>query len=386
MTNMRLLSEVAQINPRTPTRLNADHLVSFVPMEAVDETTASITRRSHRPYEQVSKGYTVFAENDVLLAKITPCMENGKCAIARRLTDGIGFGSTEFHIVRASPEVMPEWIHYFWRLPKTRWLAERQMTGSAGQRRVPTSFLQRLEIPVPPISRQVPIIERLTTADHLRRTRRYALQLCDEVLPVTFLEMFGDPRPEFSKYPNEELGVAGELDRGRSRHRPRNAPHLYGGPYPFIQTGDVANANRLIRTHSQTYSEAGFEQSKLWPAGTLTITIAANIADTAVLTYPACFPDSVVGFTPGPRLTVEYVQFWLLFLQATLQRTAPKVAQKNINLEILRELMCPIPPIDLQQRFSKLVRHVDQLTATHVEALRQAQHLFQSVLHEAFAS
>src|SRR5208337_1889641 len=113
----------------------------------------------------------------------------------------------------------------------------------------------------------------VVAADNLRKVRRYTFQLCDEFLPAAFLEMFGDPRPAFSAHPKMELGEVGGLDRGRSRHRPRNAHHLYGGPYPFIQTGDVANASRVIRTHSQTYSEAGLEQSKLWPAETLCITI-----------------------------------------------------------------------------------------------------------------
>src|SRR6476646_2180193 len=104
------------------------------------------------------------------------------------------------------------------------------------------------------------------------------------------------------------LGELGALDRGRSKHRPRNARHLYGGPYPFIQTGDIANSDGYIRTHTQTYSEAGLAQSRQWPTETLCITIAANIGKTAILTYPACFPDSVVGFTPGEDVTIEYVQ------------------------------------------------------------------------------
>ena len=92
------------------------------------------------------------------------------------------------------------------------------------------------------------------------------------------------------------LANLGELARGKSKHRPRNAPELFGGPYPFIQTGEVKAARRIIREHSQTYSELGLEQSKLWPEGTLCITIAANIAETAFLGFDGCFPDSVVGF------------------------------------------------------------------------------------------
>src|SRR6476469_9280784 len=107
-----------------------------------------------------------------------------------------------------------------------------------------------------------------------------------------------------------KLGELGEVSRGRSRHRPRYASHLYGGPYPFIQTGDIRASGGRITHHSQTYSEAGLAQSRLWPAGTLCITIAANIAETAILTYPACFPDSVVGFLSNPSLCdVRFVEY-----------------------------------------------------------------------------
>src|SRR6266568_690687 len=92
-----------------------------------------------------------------------------------------------------------------------------------------------------------------------------------------------------------ELGFVG---RGKSRHRPRNAQFLYGGPHPFIQTGEIKHADLYVTTYTQTYSDEGLAQSKLWPAGTLCITIAANIAETAFLGFDACFPDSIVGFTP----------------------------------------------------------------------------------------
>ena len=155
------LGEIAQINPATAITLAAAELCSFVPMEAVSEATASIERFSYRPYHELSKGYTAFAENDVLIAKITPCMENGKVAIAQRLHRGIGFGSTEFHVVRAGEHVIPEWIYYYWRLPKTRALAERKMTGSAGQKRVPASFLRELRIPLPAVTEQQKLVRQL---------------------------------------------------------------------------------------------------------------------------------------------------------------------------------------------------------------------------------
>jgi type I restriction enzyme S subunit len=158
-----------------------------------------------------------------------------------------------------------------------------------------------------------------------------------------------------------KLPETGEMTRGRSRHRPRNEPSLFGGPYPFIQTGDIAQSCGRITTHKQIYSEAGLAQSRLWPAGTICITIAANIAESAILTYPACFPDSVVGIIANPKVSVaEYVEFFIRVAKADLATFAPATAQKNINIGILNEVQVPLPPLPEQQ---EIVRQVDSLFA-----------------------
>src|SRR5258708_27022026 len=151
------------------------------------------------------------------------------------------------------------------------------------------------------------------------------------------------------------------MGRGKSRHRPRNEPALFGGPYPFIQTGDIAQSGGRITTHKQTYSKAGLAQSRLWPTGTICITIAANIAESAILTYPACFPDSVVGIIANPKVSVaEYVEFFMRVAKADLATFAPATAQKNINIGILNELQVPLPPLPEQK---EIVRRVDSLFA-----------------------
>ena len=126
----------------------------------------------------------------------------------------------------------------------------------------------------------------------------------------------------------------GELNRGKSKRRPRDDANLYGGPYPFIQTGDIRRSRGTIREHTQTYSELGLRQSRLWPVGTVCITIAANIAETGVLTYPACFPDSVVGFVHSDSVTTRFVEFFLRTAKEKLETFAPATAQKNINIDV----------------------------------------------------
>ena len=181
----------------------------------------------------------------------------------------------------------------------------------------------------------------------------------------------------------------GELNRGKSKHRPRDDQALYGGPYPFIQTGDVRRSDGSIREFTQTYSEFGLAQSRLWPPGTLCITIAANIAETGILRMNACFPDSVVGFIPllgSP--TVEYVECFIRTARDRLDRFASATAQKNINLEVLEAVAIPTPPLAEQARiFAELDRHLSIIREVEAEVeanLQRAQTLRQATLARAF--
>ena len=185
------------------------------------------------------------------------------------------------------------------------------------------------------------------------------------------------------------LPELGYMNRGRSRNRPRNAPHLYGGKYPFIQTGDIAQSGGRIVRHKQTYSEAGVAQSRLWPAGTICITIAANIADSAMLTYPACFPDSVVGLIPDPELCVaEFAEFFIKTAREDLSQFAPATAQKNINIGILNEVVVPLPPLDEQReiagRVERLFALADAIEKRISAATVRAETLTQAILAKAF--
>ena len=186
------------------------------------------------------------------------------------------------------------------------------------------------------------------------------------------------------------LSQVGWLDRGKSKHRPRNAPHLYGGPYPFVQTGDIRHSDTYIADVEATYSEAGLAQSRLWPVGTMCITIAANIGKTALLSMEACFPDSVVGFLPGADdVSVRYVEYFMRSIQQQLEDEAPATAQKNINLEILEKVVIPVPPINDQLQ---IVQGLDDAFASASDqarvielALKQSTAQRQNILRAAFS-
>ena len=245
-------------------------------------------------------------------------------------------------------------------------------------------LLKSLPFPELSLNEQQRIAAILDKADLIRRNRQNIVELTEEFLRSTFLAKFGDPVFNPKGWPMAKLGAVGDLDRGKSRHRPRNDPRLLGGPYPFIQTGDVARATRYIQDYGNTYSELGLSQSKLWPKGTLCITIAANIADTAVLTFDACFPDSVVGFKPGQDIGTEYVQQWFGFLKSIIETKAPKSAQRNINLAILRDLDIPLPPKDEQDQFKELVEKTSVFSERLRKDLKEAEELFDSLSQRAF--
>jgi type I restriction enzyme S subunit len=186
-----------------------------------------------------------------------------------------------------------------------------------------------------------------------------------------------------------KLDYLGDLGRGKSKHRPRNDKMLFGGKYPFIQTGEVKAANHTIKSFEKTYSDVGLAQSKLWPKGTLCITIAANIAETAFLGFEGCFPDSIVGFTAIESLvSKEYVYYFFKANQSKIESFAPATAQKNINLNILENLLIPLCSLPEQQAIVQEIEtrlsvcdKIEQDIETNME---KAEALRQSILKKAF--
>ena len=184
-------------------------------------------------------------------------------------------------------------------------------------------------------------------------------------------------------YLMKPLGELGVLDRGRSRHRPRYAPHLYGGRYPFMQTGDIKSSGGKVTAFTQTYSEAGLAQSRLWEAGTLCITIAANIAETAILAFPSCFPDSVVGFIGNPSLVdTRYVEYTFRHLRSQIQGDASGSVQDNINLEYLRSHQIPV----YSQATQKAIAHILGTLDDKIQLNRKTNETLEAMAKALFKS
>jgi type I restriction enzyme, S subunit len=185
------------------------------------------------------------------------------------------------------------------------------------------------------------------------------------------------------------LVYGGVLARGKSKHRPRNDHRLFGGKYPFIQTGEVKSARGVLKTFNRTYNEFGLSQSRLWEKGTLCITIAANIADTCFLGIDACFPDSIVGFTSFESIVnAHYVDYFIQSTKDKIEYYAPATAQKNINLTILENLVIPfcslIEQNQIVQEIESRLSICDSLEVTIKDNLAKSEALRQSILKRAF--
>ena len=184
--------------------------------------------------------------------------------------------------------------------------------------------------------------------------------------------------------------ISKDFGRGKSKHRPRNWDKLYGGDYPFIQTGDIRNCNHVITEYTQTYSDIGLAQSKLWPAGTICITIAANIAETGVLTFNACFPDSVIGLVVNDKFADrDYVEYLLQSFKSRLQALGKGSAQDNINLKTFENRLFPFPKVSEQQtivqKLDAISAETKKLEAIYHKKLEDLEELKKSILQKAFS-
>ena len=187
---------------------------------------------------------------------------------------------------------------------------------------------------------------------------------------------------EWKKVSLSEMGI---VSRGKSKHRPRNDARLYGGRYPFIQTGDIGAAGLYVTDYSQTYNEEGLAQSKLWEVNTLCITIAANIADTALLAFPACFPDSIMGFVPYKNVAnVKYVKYCFDILKKDCQQISQGTAQDNLSWKKLSTIKFPCPPLEVQNRIATILSRYDSLIENYQKQIKLLEEAAQRLYKEWF--
>lgn len=288
-----------------------------------------------------------------------------------------------YNVFSVSENLEQQYLFYFLRSDIGKRMIKSKVSGSVRDN-LKIDMLKEMTIPEMSIEEQKKCVHILDTLKIIISLRKKELDKLDTLIKARFVEMFGDPVSNSYGFVEATLPELGEFGRGVSKHRPRNDPSLLGGIYPLIQTGDVANSELYITSYNSTYSELGLKQSKMWGKGTLCITIAANIAKTAILGIDACFPDSIVGFNANEKTSNIFIHFWFSFFQEILESQAPESAQKNINLKVLSELRVIVPEKDRQDEFVEFINQVNKSKFEVQKALDKAQLLFDSLMQKYF--
>jgi len=389
------LGEVCGINPKRDfnTR-NENAPTTFIPMQAIDERKGVISRSEIKPYSEVKKGYTFFRENDVLFAKITPCMQNGKHAVAQNLIDKIGFGSTEFHVIRPTNKATSDWIHAFIRQPSVLKEAMAYFTGAVGQQRVPASFLENLQIPLPPLPEQKRIAailkEQMAAVEKAKAAAEAQLEAA-KALPTAYLrEVFtGDVEkklPEGWKW--ARLGEVVETKSGGTP--PRGIISYYGGSIPWVKSGELNDG--LISKTEEMITEEGVANSsaKIFPAGTLLIALyGATVGRLGILEMDAATNQAVCGIFTSDEINRDFLYYYLLKERNQLLRISFGGAQPNISQDIVRKLMVPLPPLSEQKRIAAILKEqmseAEKLRKSLEEQLETINKIPAALLQRAFS-
>lgn len=378
------LGEASYINPRLTERLDDDASVAFVPMAAVSSEEARVIASTDRPYSEVKKGYTYFESGDVLVAKITPCFENGKIAQAN-LPHKVGFGSTEFHVVRPRRGVSDgRYLHHYLRQPQIRLAGERRMTGSGGQRRVPEDYLASLPVPLPPVAEQRRIAAILDQADALVIQRRQALLELDKLAQAVFVEMFGDPTTNSLNLPVASLGSLGVWSSGGTP--PRRIATYFAGSIPWFSSGELESM--YVSKAAECISELAIKETsaKRVPAGSVMLGMYDTAALKASIAAVECSCNQAIAFCQlNPELAeATYVYSAIVIGREHFRRLQRGVRQKNLNLSMIRDIRIPAPPILRQREFTTRLQAIESLKTFHSTALAQSENLFASLQHHAF--
>lgn len=375
---MARLGDVCIINPKVPP-IDDSMLVSFVPMQRVGEE-GEFDPSEQRTYADVKKGFTYFADADVLFAKITPCMENGKGAIACGMENGIGFGSTEFHVLRPNKKMMMgEWLYYLTVCPTFRKEAERNMTGSAGQKRVPKSFLENYHVNIPVLSEQHQQVQVLNNIFALLSLRKQQLAKLDELVKSRFVELF-------SSVENEDTlaNLCTFIDyRGKT-------PEKTESGLPFITAKNIKMHHMSFDTQEfiskETYDKVmtrGFPR-----IGDVVFTTEAPLGNVCRIPYIE------TEFYIGQRIiTMQTELLEPAYLEYALSSDdfKRKIAEKSsgstvtgIRSKLLEQLTIPVPPRALQEQFASFVKQTDKSKLAVQQSIDQLETLKKSLMQKYF--
>ena len=393
--NLTTLENICEVNPRlaSAVRQQKSLPVSYVPMSDVLED-GFIQGSTPGVLGNYVKGYTYFERGDVLVAKITPCMENGKAAyVENNFPTQIGFGSTEFHVLRPGPGVDPKYLFYMLWNDRFRKVAETNMTGSAGQKRVPTNFIRSWVIPLPSLEEQRRIATILDKADALRRKRQESLALMDEFLRSVFLEMFGDPVVNPRGWEILKVGSVSEVQGGLTKSTKKR--QNYSISVPYLRVANVyRNKLDLAEIKELNVTETELERTLLQPEDLLLVEGHGNpkeVGRTAMWdgSIAQCVHQNhIIRLrVDGAVATPSYVCAYINSSGGRRQLFKENKTTSGLNtisIRQVRELSLPLPPLELQQDYLRIYNKIEQNRLGITSSLNQLDLLFKSLNQRAF--
>lgn len=359
-------------------------------MAAVDERFGTIAVREDRPLSEVSNGFTAFEEGDVLFAKITPCMENGKIALARELTNGIGRGSTEFFVLRPGDRVLAEYVYHLVRQPSFRETAKKSFTGTAGQRRVPKAFMEEVLVPLPSFSEQRKVIEILNQSIRIERMRVQAGVCLQEFAQALFIKLFGEPSENPMCWKLARLGEFAEFRYGTSE---KCYSHAASNTLPVLRIPNVLNG--AVNWANLKFTSAKLKETEKFRLQTGDLLFVRTNGNPDYIGRCAVFNDHREAayasylirarLMSGAATCPEYVagSFTLPSVRSAILKLARTTAGNyNINIKSLKGIAIPIPPAPLQQKYAETIKNARRLTTIMESASQTSRALSSSLVSQ----
>ena len=381
------LSDVAVVNPKDKLEDLAIR-VSFVPMQNVSEN-GDIDVSQTRLALEVSKGFTSFVDGDVLMAKITPCMENGKGAVATGLCNGRGFGSTEFFVIRPDhTKVRSEWIYYYTTQKQFRLDCEHNMTGSAGQKRVPKAYLENKKIEIPALAEQDDVLAKLGHIKRILTLRQQQLQKLDELVKARFVELFGDAIHNDKGWENDTVEKLCKEIYGGGTPSKSHPEYYEDGDIPWVSSKDMKTD---VLTDSQIkINQLGVDNStaRMVPINSVIMVIRSGILKhtlpVAINAVPITVNQDLKVFIPNKRVLTRFLAIQFKMHEKDILSGVRAVTADNIEFNSLKQRELIVPPIELQQEYVTFLEQIDKSKVAVQRALDETQLLFDSLMQKYF--
>ena len=381
--NLIKLEDCCSFNPRA----NKDSLskeCSFIPMSAVSEN-GLVDLSNSLSAQDPKKGFSYFENGDVLFAKITPCMENGKGAIVDNLLNGFGFGSTEFHVIRANSNViLPEWVYFLTKSDNFRKKAESAMTGSAGQKRVPLTFLKNYRISLPSLQEQKNNSKILFKIQKIQMHLENLLNILDLSIKSRFVEMFDDCNLSLNKSNCVQLKDIAEIVGGAT---PKTSVEKYwNGTLPWITPAEISDDKMFIDSCNRYLTQEGVDSCSLKPVpkGTILLTSRAPIGKLAIALVPLYCNQGFKNIVCGSKLNNIYLYYLFKMNVDYLNSLGRGSTFNEISKSIVEKILIPLPDYDRQVAFSGMVKQINKSKFAIQKSIEKLEILKKSLMQEYF--